>query len=504
MHRRLTASFERAVPWAFALGVHASGCSSAPADDASRSIPDAGSHQTLSREELMKPETCQGCHPTHYREWASSMHAYAAQDPVFIAMNQRGQRETDHGLGQFCVNCHAPMAVVEGMTTDGLNLDELPSHLKGVTCYFCHNVIAVDGDHNNMLRLANDTTMRGGIRAAVRPSAHRVEYSPLHDRNDPKSAGLCGGCHDIVTPNGVHLERTFREYKESLFSQPGPSFDTCVGCHMDGREGVVAVDPTVELPRRQVHEHLWPGVDVALTDFPDREAQRIAVECALANGSRIFTLEANPIGEFKITLETNAGHSQPSGSALDRRLWLEFIAYDEDDNVIYSSGVIGDGEVEQKAPGEPGHDPDLVMLRDRIYDASGDEVHMFWEAAASEMYPTGYSSFGLPARQDLTPAHTVEVTYQIPTFTLPARVTVRARMRPMGLDVLQDLVDSGDLDPAIMSEVPTLTLHGTVIEWRQEDGLTPVVAPEPSPLNCPDDYLCLLNPAGPGCQSDGG
>ena len=53
----------------------------------------------FSKEELMRPEACQSCHPEHYRQWAGSMHAYAALDPVFIAMNQRGQRETNGELG---------------------------------------------------------------------------------------------------------------------------------------------------------------------------------------------------------------------------------------------------------------------------------------------------------------------------------------------------------------------------------------------------------------------
>ena len=55
------------------------------------------------------------------------MHAYAADDPVFVAMNQRGQRETAGALGDFCVKCHAPVAVHDGLTTDGLNLATLPS-----------------------------------------------------------------------------------------------------------------------------------------------------------------------------------------------------------------------------------------------------------------------------------------------------------------------------------------------------------------------------------------
>src|SRR5688500_14468726 len=109
-------------------------------------LPEAVS---LTRDELLNPETCKECHSAHYTEWAGSMHAYAAEDPVFIAMNARGQQETDGKLGTFCVNCHAPMAVREGATQDGLNLETLPKHLKGVTCYFCHNIQSVDDDHNN-------------------------------------------------------------------------------------------------------------------------------------------------------------------------------------------------------------------------------------------------------------------------------------------------------------------------------------------------------------------
>src|SRR4051794_36699711 len=93
--------------------------------------------QNFSRDALLRPETCRNCHSAHYQEWAGSMHAYASRDPVFLAMNRRGQEETDGKLGSFCVSCHAPLALREGATSDGLNLDEVPPHLQGVTCYFC-------------------------------------------------------------------------------------------------------------------------------------------------------------------------------------------------------------------------------------------------------------------------------------------------------------------------------------------------------------------------------
>jgi hypothetical protein len=459
--------------------------------------PGASADPVLTREELLDPETCRGCHPRHYREWASSMHAYAARDPVFIAMNKRGQRETDGELGDFCVDCHAPMAVREGATKDGLNLDDVPEHLKGVTCYFCHNAVGV-GDHfNNDVELANDTVMRGGVKDPPRTNAHGSAYSKLHDRNLRDSNALCGGCHDIVTPAGVQLERTFAEYKTSLFGTSASGFETCLGCHMDARQS-----PGTDDPHREVtptfHEHLWPGVDVALTDFPDREAQRAAIECLLSLNTRISAITHDGFGGFTVSVETDAGHSQPSGAAQDRRMWVELIAYDEDDKVIFESGNIADGELEEKPEDDPNRDRSLMLFRDRLFDAHGEPAHMFWEAARSEQHPDGYRSFLLPAMTEAMTAHAIEARYRIVGADRIARVTARLRIRPMGMDVLQDLVDSDDLDPALLAEVPTFTLHGASVEWRPDQPELRSLWPED--FKCPDAYLCKLDPDAERCD----
>ena len=97
---------------------------------------DSASKFAFTRAELLDPQSCSACHSEQYRDWSGSMHAYASDDPLFLAMNQRGQREAQ--LADFCVKCHAPMATREGQTSDGLNLPSLPTPLKGVTCFFCH------------------------------------------------------------------------------------------------------------------------------------------------------------------------------------------------------------------------------------------------------------------------------------------------------------------------------------------------------------------------------
>jgi hypothetical protein len=484
---------------------------------------DDGSGDTSSQqnelftvEQLKNPETCKDCHPKHYREWSASMHAYASEDPVFVAMNKRGQREAQ--LGEFCVNCHAPMAVSEGKTTDGLNLDELPDHLKGVTCYFCHNAVGVDGDHNNMVKLANDQTMRGSIYDPVDPKVHRAAGSEFHDRASPKSSALCGGCHDIITPDhaetgGVHLERTFAEYKSSVFSH-GVGFQSCQSCHMNATDGVAA--DVKGVGPREVHEHLWAAVDVPLTDFPHREALRAAVEeCELR--TTVDYVAITPGNDptqpsYKIELETGAGHSFPSGSAHDRRVWFEFMAYDAEGKLAYEDGKIADDALEVQPEGRPGGDAKnkpLWTFHDRIFGADGtSEVHMFWDAAKTEEYKDGYDNgFALPAATPMAASiggHTQEHVYLMPRVDnqgelfVPSKVEARLRVRPIGRDVLQDLVDSGDLDASVVDEMPTFTAYSMRLDWPVDGAARDFEKTETSIPDC-NRYKCLLDPKSEAC-----
>ena len=182
-------------------------------------------------------------------------------------------------------------------------------------------------------------------------------------------------------------------------------------------------------------------------------------------------------------------------------MWLEFIAYDRDGGVLLSSGDIADDELEEHPAGDPRHDPQLLMFRDYIYDAQAKPVHMFWEAAKSQTYPLGYESKTLPVSTTtyLDGKHALVKQYRLSgPDGLPARVTARLRMRPMGLDVLQDLVDSGDLDPAVMAEMPTFTF-GTQLEWKREDGVNEPIVATPKPADC-TSYRCLLDRSSPECQ----
>ncbi len=433
----------------------------------------------LSRSALLDPETCRDCHASHYLEWAGSMHAYASQDPVFLAMNRRGQEETAGALGSFCVTCHAPLALQEGATSDGLNLADVPRELQGVTCYFCHTVEAVDGTHNNPLRLASDLSMRGGIRDPAPNSAHASRYSELLASPSLESSRLCGSCHDVVVPSPpapkqLHLERTFSEWQGSIFSPPQAADDTaalsCNGCHMPATAGVQVVDRAdMKTPLRSRHLHAFAGVDVALTPFPatgdpaldeaSSALQQAEVQRLLDTTLRLEVCVLTRLGgeaSLTVTLDNAAaGHHFPSGAAQDRRAYLEVRAFAAgDEQPFYESGVVGEGE-----PVAALADPDLWLLRDRLYAADGTEVHQFWEAA--ELVPGT-----LPVATSLDPlspgflaGHALRRfprQGQLPQK--PERVTVRVLLEPVGREILADLVASGHLDEAVARAMPTHVL----------------------------------------------
>ena len=388
------------------------------------------------------------------------MHAYAGEDPVFLAMNARGQRETNGELGNFCINCHAPMAVQLGLSEDGLNMDDLPSYAKGVTCYFCHSVESVEGNHNNPLKLSDDGLMRGGLNEPLQNTAHGSRYSKFMDRTQPESAKACGACHDVVTPAGVHLERSFKEWQDSLYASEDGGGLTCGSCHMRGQDAAASnVDNS---PLRRVHDHAMPAVDVAITTFPEKEAQQNAIQELLdaTLSAELCVTWANDETQFNFTLENvTAGHSFPSGAAHDRRVWVEVVAY-QDENVIFSSGLVGEDEALNSI-----QDTQLWRFGDQIYDDDGHEVHMFWDARTVESNLLPAPTTPLPGTPHYINTHKLH-TYRI-DGELPDKATVAVKFRALGIDILQDLIDSGDLDPVHLSSFETMTLASTQIQWNK-------------------------------------
>ncbi|GAC1358327.1 MAG: hypothetical protein NVSMB47_11280 [Polyangiales bacterium] len=451
----------RARPWllsvvAIALGAAASdlGCSHA--------APAPAPGPTLTTEQLRDPATCGGCHEPHYREWAGSMHAYAADDPLFRAMNARGQRETGGALGSFCVQCHAPLAVRAGATRDGLNLDAVDPSLKGITCYYCHSIDDVTGAHNAPLHLATDGVLRASIADPIANPAHRAGYSPWHDGGRAEAAKMCGSCHDVQNDHGVDLARTYAEWQTTIFARADPKLRlSCPSCHMAGRDAPAAT--VAGAPLRRVHDHTRAGVDVALTPFAQTDAQRKAVQASLDPSLVTKLCVKLAAGETvaEVTLDDAfAGHSWPSGAAYHRRAWLEVAAFADDGTEIYRTGAVPD---DRSVASVAATDKDLFHLGDQMFDAAGEPAEMLWEATRID------SALLLPAvtTDPADPAyyHAVIKSFSIPRTKKVVRVTSAVHIRPVDFDFVDDLIGSGDLDPALRAKVTTFTLAGSEREW---------------------------------------
>lgn len=213
----------------------------------------------LSASDFEPVENCT-CHPDHIREWSGSMHAYALKDPVFEAVRAAGQSQYINALDQACVQCHSVIGSRTGEIPWGpLDLGSMSDVTKeGVGCDLCHTITSISRLSNGGIVMTPGSTKYGTTRDPERTTAHESAFNPLYS-----SSEYCGACHDFVTGGGLELETTFREWRNGGFTSTGK---TCNDCHMLTYTG--RATPTG--PERTLHRHTFPGVDLAMIDFPEK------------------------------------------------------------------------------------------------------------------------------------------------------------------------------------------------------------------------------------------
>jgi hypothetical protein len=214
---------------------------------------------------------------------------------------------------------------------------------------------------------------------------------------------------------------------------------------------------------RLYHAHDFPAVDVALTSgFPNTSAEQQNVTTFLQTTLQTALCVTQQGGVRVIVDNVSAGHFFPSGASQDRRAWAEVIA-STGGQTFYSSGLLpADG-----MPITASTDPDLWLLRDCMFDATNKQVAMFWQAATTEG-----NELTMPVTNDKTdPRYYQTHIYQrfpralnTPLAQMPDQVTVRIRVQPIGLDVLDDLVGSGDLDGGLTGAMPTFDV-APLLTW---------------------------------------
>lgn len=428
------------------------GCGDAPTGSASKEGPFAKG--------FASPEDCKSCHPAHYAQWRVSNHAYALEDPVFRAMVALGQSDTEGELGDFCVECHAPVASRTGqseVTQDDagvyrqdLGFDARARH--GISCDVCHTLTKVGSVRTN----ADFDTVTDGMRRA---SISDPEPNDFHDSEFGMQFGesdMCGPCHNVFNEffsEPVRLESTFREWRVSRFN----GSKSCQDCHMPESQGPAAVGG----PDRAIHDHTMVGVDVSLLppkDFPGYDELRQATT-ELLRGAADWTAAWDAASaRFTLRIENLAGHSLPSGATADREMWVELRVRDAEGKVAFESGTLdARGDLKQASDEttlEPGADPQLALFRQRmLFDPalegkSGEvhDVHFLWEPNSID-------------ENLIAATGTASVEYDLSTLR-PGQYEVRARLlfRSFPPYLLRKLVDLGLLDPKVPDRVPTVEM----------------------------------------------
>ena len=175
------------------------------------------------------------------------------------------------------------------------------------------------------------------------------------------------------------------------------------------------------------------------------------------------------------------------------------------DKVIYESGRVPEGQAVMDHL-----DPDIWLMRSCMFDKAGAPTNHFWQAASVDSNPLPTISTFDVNDPNFYRSNVVRAYPPAPGATLsqmPDRVTLRLLVEPIGLDLLDELVATGDLDASVRAAARRLVVGPTqMLTWTaatantgyQEHGL-PVQCTTRSNINlkgllapAPTHHRCKL------------
>lgn len=460
---------------------------------------------------FLSSKDCKECHPTHYKEWRTSMHAYAQHSPIFVAFSNFVVGRTGGTLGPFCIRCHTPIGISAGEGATRPNEQRSAVSLDSVGCITCHAVNTRDGQASALFRnpLPGDPppVIYGPYYGHDEPGApddpaQRLIKAPHTSRRSEHLTGarFCGGCHDVFFTDGTRLEEAFIEWKNSPYARKGV---LCQDCHMGPEPGkpfartarvkepIVDEDLFPDAPKRYRTNHKFTGPDYSVlpafgkddlglddADFKRHEAQleedrrvlfRNAATMKVSHPERVAPGERLAI-KVAVT-NSGAGHNLPTGFSAERQVWLKVIVTDAVGTRLYASGDLDRfGDLREHDSEEVKHgalplDRDLFNLQAMfvLRNFKGTESQNistanrlldpvpFLTPASVPSSITGFPPGARIFKRGIPPLATKTAKYTVPvpaTGTGPLTVSVRLRYRNLPPHLLRDL-GIGDLRPKL-------------------------------------------------------
>ena len=391
--------------------------------------------QYVKSTEFMSPEICSGCHIEIYKQWNGSMHSHAYVDPVFQALWKLGSKETQSFIDKLCAGCHTGIGTVsEEIIMRGGEFQVSDIAKKGVQCDLCHTVVKstfletpTHEPQNASIVLEPGTIKRGPYKDAVSPF-HETAYSELHTTSE-----FCANCHHVFHPvTNFHIERTYDEWKYSIYAQNGIQ---CQDCHMVPIEQSIETARTLKKQsnpgkacitgpdRNQVYTHEFVGGNFTITNLLGSPHHAEIAKKRLQSAAELTLNLPDTVKRGTVTTvgveitNVGAGHNLPTSLTEVRQMWIELVVMDAHDTTIYHSGMLDE---------EGNIDPRAKIFHAKSVDAEGKHTYKPWEINRFEYNST------IPPKGAITTEYTFLLPQNI-RGTLTVKATLRYRSYPQSL-----------------------------------------------------------------------
>jgi hypothetical protein len=324
--------------------------------------------ERLELDDFVPNEDCADCHERQWEELQGSMHSIAHTDLIYRATAELARAEAGQEMYAYCSSCHSPQGVSTGLIP-GTPESELPEIAKaGVLCDVCHQVSQLTGETgpwgepgNASFVLSPDEDRKFGPPAGDDVAAdHEVETRDFLARSE-----FCAACHTIIHPlNGLRIEHTYAEWKESIYAEKGIE---CQDCHMRSVEDAVKVAETLERVTvigksetesedREIFPHSFVGGN-ANADLLGGSSEHAAMgEARLKSAARleIAAPDDAAAGEtlrFEVAVHNvAAGHNLPTSLTELREMWVDLEVRSSDGAVLFHSGHLeANGDISEGA-----------------------------------------------------------------------------------------------------------------------------------------------------------
>jgi len=407
----------------------------------------AAQEPTVSSADYQEADLCKACHKDQYSQWKGTMHAYSSEDAFYAGAFRLASEETNGAVDHFCSRCHTPIGELSGEVppADHSRLSEIAK--RGVQCDFCHTLAGHEGIGNAQY-LVKPGEVKLGPFGDGKPMGHKAAFSEFHTTPE-----FCGTCHNVDHPvNGLHLETTYTEWKESPYNTGDPATRiTCQDCHMTPGPGVTKPNPgkaspiAEERPHISSHNMVGGGGVAALVGETETLQAAEAMLKAAATVELRLPEEAAKGAEAVVEVimaNVGAGHYLPTGVTELRDLWLELTVTGAGGETVYSSGALD--EVGEIIPG-------AVKYQVQVADAAGNVTPKFWLAES------------IVSDHRIPPKGSVTETYRVP---VPAEavgpLTIRARLRYRAASPSVLRLGLGEESAAVLPIIEMAEAEGTV------------------------------------------